>query len=285
MKWCMESSLRNRIGIDLGTEMTIKKSIEWAMNNDVKYIDVCLDEHLSDPPENFSRDKDWIIEKCNKHDISLGLHTVSSVNVASTAPYVSEGVDNYLQAYLEVGESINADRMIIHGGYHFGDDGKILDNSLDTHGRRTSASIERISRLANSVSESGPTLLLENLFREPDIDGLKYIPVTLDECKTYFEALESQGVRWCFNPPHSRLFPEGMDGYFESLGVDLTDQVRINDNNGTIEEHLIPGEGTIDFETLFEMIESEGYEGHYMLKFGTIDDMLEGREYLIDKLI
>jgi sugar phosphate isomerase/epimerase len=57
-------------------------------------------------------------------------------------------------------------------------------------------------------------------------------------------------------------------------------EVRLADCRGTIEEHLFPGKGTIDFPRVFARIEKAGYKGHYMMAFGSLDDMLKGREVL-----
>jgi len=46
-------------------------------------------------------------------------------------------------------------------------------------------------------------------------------------------------------------------------------------------EHLRPGEGTIDFARMFHRLEGAGYRGHYMLAFGSPDDMLQGRAHLV----
>jgi sugar phosphate isomerase/epimerase len=65
-------------------------------------------------------------------------------------------------------------------------------------------------------------------------------------------------------------------------GLDMTrcGEVRLADCRGTHEEHLKPGEGTIDFTAMFAAIEKSGYRAHYMQAFGSLDDMLKGRETL-----
>ena len=46
------------------------------------------------------------------------------------------------------------------------------------------------------------------------------------------------------------------------------------------EVHLKPGEGDFDFPALFRRLDELGFAGHYMNVFGTLDDMVEGREIL-----
>ena len=52
------------------------------------------------------------------------------------------------------------------------------------------------------------------------------------------------------------------------------------DNTGEYEIHLAPGEGTIDFKTLFDRLESAGYTKHYTMAFGGDDTKLAARDRL-----
>jgi sugar phosphate isomerase/epimerase len=265
-------SLRQRIGIDLATRYPVAEAVEWAADHDVHHVDVRLDDGPLDPDAYDAAERERIVDRCAAADVSLGLHTLSGVNVAETSPHVDEGVDAYLRAYVDVAAALDADRIVVHGGYHFGD--------VEA---RTAASLDRLDRALAYAADRNVRLLLENHNREPDDSEIHYLPVTLDQCERYFAELEADNLGWAFNPPHARLFPEGIDGYLDALGVDRCGQVRLNDNDGTVEEHLAPGEGTLDFAWLFDRLEGAGYDGHYMLAFGTPTEMLEGREYLVDR--
>ena len=39
--------------------------------------------------------------------------------------------------------------------------------------------------------------------------------------------------------------------------------------------------GDIDFGDLLRQIEGKGFKGHYTNAFGSLDDMLSGRDYLV----
>jgi sugar phosphate isomerase/epimerase len=45
--------------------------------------------------------------------------------------------------------------------------------------------------------------------------------------------------------------------------------------------HLKPGAGDLDFADMFRRVEGKGFRGHYMNAFGSLDDMLSGRDELI----
>ncbi len=44
---------------------------------------------------------------------------------------------------------------------------------------------------------------------------------------------------------------------------------------------MFPGEGIIDFPDTFRRIKATGFAGHYMSAYGSLDDKLRGREYLV----
>ena len=57
-------------------------------------------------------------------------------------------------------------------------------------------------------------------------------------------------------------------------------EVRLADCRGTHEEHLRPAKARSTFPAMFAAIEKSGYRGHYMQAFGSLDDMLKGRQTL-----
>jgi sugar phosphate isomerase/epimerase len=54
--------------------------------------------------------------------------------------------------------------------------------------------------------------------------------------------------------------------------------VRLTDNPGTYELHVVPGEGVIDFRDVFRRLDAAGYEGLFCLDFGTDDDKVRIRD-------
>jgi sugar phosphate isomerase/epimerase len=61
-------------------------------------------------------------------------------------------------------------------------------------------------------------------------------------------------------------------------------EVRLADTwrNG-YEVHLKPGDGDLDFGAMFKLIEGKGYTGYYTNAFTSLDAMLAGRDYLVEK--
>jgi sugar phosphate isomerase/epimerase len=207
-------------------------------------------------------------DTCARHGIHLGLHTASAVNVAEFSPRVAEGVDAYLQANVDLASRLGCEWIIVHAGFHFG-------SNLPA---RTAASLERLKRLTAHAEKAGPRLLLENLNAEPVRAEVHYMAHTVEECRPYFEQIQSEHFGWAFTVNHAHLVPEGIDGFLDAFGVARIGEVRLADNTGEYEIHLNPGEGTIDFPGLFRRLESSGYRHHYAMAFGTTDDKLAARD-------
>ena len=127
----------------------------------------------------------------------------------------------------------------------------------------------------------GVRLLLENMNPEPADAEVRYLACDIPECERFFAALDPEVFGWSFTANHAHMLPVGVEGFYRHFGPARMAEVRLADNRGAKEEHLFPGEGNMDFNALFRLIEGEGYRGHYMLAFGGPDDMRAGRDKLV----
>ena len=266
--------MKNRIGIDVGRKLSVEDAIVWADSNDVKYIDCQIDiEPNSLHSFNESRCENIKLE-CESKNVVLGLHTLSSVNVAEFSPFVGEAVDLYLKAYVDAASLLNAKWIVVHAGYHFTDDYNI----------RRQAALERLQRIVEYAEKKGVLLLLENTNWEPDRAEVHYFVYSLEELNYFMEKIKSPCLGWSFTINHATLVPEGIEGFVKNGPSNRLGEVRMADNNGEYELHMQPGTGIIDWREMFRLVEATGYKGHYMNAFGTLDDMLLGRQYQLDIL-
>jgi sugar phosphate isomerase/epimerase len=266
--------LRERIGTDLGRRIKLEDGIAWAAKNEVRYIDVQLDT-AENAITTFDDDRAARVRAlCEKHGITLGLHTLSAVNVAEYSPYVSEAVDAYLKSYIDIYPKLGAHWTVVHAGFHFTSDVKM----------RMEAGCERLQRMTDYAEKKGAVLYLENLNNEPPDAEVHYLAHTVEEWMYYFERIQSERFRMSFTANHAHLVPDGVDGFIDAIDFSRVGEVRLADcvRLGK-EQHLKPGDGDLDFGHVFKRIEAKGFKGHYTNAFGTLDDMLEGREYQIRK--
>jgi sugar phosphate isomerase/epimerase len=184
---------------------------------------------------------------------------------------VGEAVDRYLQGNIDLAKQLGCEWVVVHGGYHFSSAVK----------ERMSASLERLKRAVEYAERAGVVLLLENLNFEPDDAEVHYLAHNVEECRYYFDAIASKHFGWAFTVNHAHLVPEGIDGFLDAFGIERIGEVRLADNLGYKEVHLKPGEGTIDFASLFQRLESAGYQKFYTMAFGSLEDKLEPETCLL----
>lgn len=264
-------NLRDRIGIDLGRRSRIEEGLLTAAEHGIRFVDVKLDtapnaiEQLT--PE---RVRD-IRDICERHGIHTGVHTMSAVNMAEIAPHVRDGVDRYLFGHMDACKQLGGEWIVVHAGYHFTADKEM----------RMQAGLERLQRLCEHAEKIGLTVLLENMNREPDDAEVRYLAHDVEETRFYFDRLDSPNLRWAFTANHAHLVEEGVDGFLDAFDIARCDEVRLADcwRRGK-EVHLRPGEGDFDFAALFRRLDALGFAGHYMASFGTVQDMIAGRERL-----
>lgn len=264
--------IKDRIGIDVGRQLPVEDAIEWAADNGVRYIDCQIDIEPN-ALESFDEARCAPIRAaCEKRGIHLGLHTLSAVNIAEVSPFLRDAADAYLRGYIDAAKRLNAEWVEVHAGYHF-----TSDKTL-----RMEAGLQRLQRATNYAADQGVQLLLENLNWEPDLAEVHYLAHTVEECRYYFDAIQSPALAWSFTVNHATLVPEGIPGFLARMPTDRLKEVRLADNNGEYELHMFPGDGIIDFTDTFRRIEATGFRGHYMCAFGPLDDMLRGRDILAE---
>ena len=263
----------DRIGIDIGRRVSAEDAVAWAKANDVRYFDIQTDI-APNALESFDDARCGPIrDACAEAGLHLGLHTLSAVNIAEVAPFLRDATDRYLAAYIDLAKRLRAEWVVVHGGFHFTAD----------KGLRREAAIDRLKRATAYAEEEGVLLLLENLNGEPDLAEVHYMPDTLEDTCAFFDAIPSPALKWAFTINHAHYDPIGIAGFVDGLGMDRCEEVRVADNNGEYELHMHPGEGTVDFVDMFRRIEGAGFDGHYMCGWGTLDRMLAGREYLVER--
>jgi sugar phosphate isomerase/epimerase len=252
--------LRERIGVDIGRKLPLEEAVAWAARHQVRFIDLQLDTGANALGAIDDKRAAAVRAACERHGIRLGLHTASAVNVAEYAPY------------LDAAMRLGAGWIVMHAGFHFTSDKE----------QRMQAGRERLQRVADYAERKGALILLENLNKEPEEAEVHYLAHTVEEWRFYFEAIRSPAFRLSFTANHAHLVPEGIAGFTDALDMDRVEEVRLADcfRNG-YEVHLPPGKGDIDFADMFRRIEEKGFRGHYMNAFGSLDDMLQGRDELV----
>jgi sugar phosphate isomerase/epimerase len=264
--------LRDRIGVDIGRKLPLEDAVAWAARHAVRFIDIQLDTGANALGTIDEARAARVRAACARDSVRLGLHTASAVNVAEYAPFVGDAVERYLCAYVDAAQRLGAEWIVVHAGFHFTSDKDM----------RMQAGRERLKRVVAYAEGKGPLVLLENLNKEPAEAEVHYLAHTVEEWRFYFEHLASPAFGLSFTANHAHLVPEGIAGFVAALDWARVAEVRLADcfRNGH-EAPLKPGAGDLDFADLFRRVEEQGFRGHYTNAFGSLDEMLDGREDLV----
>ena len=262
-------SIYDRIGFDASANR-LEDSLDFAEANGFYYLDFNADTGANHMDTWTSERVAGIRDRCESTGISIGLHTLSAVNVAELSPYVSRGVENYMRASIDLANRLGCKWTVVHAGYHFTSDPEA----------RLDAAIARLSRIGTYASDTGQRILLENLNYEPEHAEINYLAHNIEECSKIFDAIPANKLGWAFTINHAHLVPEGVDGFLDAFGIERIGEVRIADNTGDYEVHMIPGEGNIDFDSCLNRLENSGYRGHYSMAYGSPKDKIESRKRL-----
>ncbi len=263
MKISKAPNPERRFGYNLDKAVPLEEGIVWGAAHGFYYIDFQADMPPNDLAS-FDRARvGRVRDLCERHAVQLGVHPSSAINNAEYVPILSEAVDEYINANFDLAVRLGCGWFVGHGGYHFGD-----------IGLRREVAIDRLKRLVDRAEQTDVAIYFENHNLEPERAEMHYLPHDVEETQWFFDAIQSDHFKWAFNVAHGHLVPEGWAGFLDAFGVENIGQVRLNDNDGDYEVHLVPGEGTIDFDALFKRLNAMGYAGWFSLGFGDDADKI-----------
>jgi len=129
--------------------------------------------------------------------------------------------------------------------------------------------LERIKYLVKLAEQKKVNIALENL-RRPDY--LQFV----------FENIQSNRLGFCYDSGHENCFTKGTD-LLSLYGKNLM-ALHLHDNDGTNDQHRIPGEGTINWEAVVKKIKSTTYGGAISLEvtneFSQLYSGISAQEFL-----
>jgi sugar phosphate isomerase/epimerase len=121
----------------------------------------------------------------------------------------------------------------------------------DTPPPPTQLGLDRIKYLVELAEQKGVSIALENL-RKPEY--LQFV----------FSNIQSSKLGFCYDSGHENCYSKGTD--LLSAYVDKLMALHLHDNDGTDDQHRIPGEGTINWDNIVRKIKSTRYYGAISLE-------------------
>lgn len=150
-----------------------------------------------------------------------------------------EAMDEYKRA-LDVAEDLPFSRMVFHMG----------GSRESADPRKRDAAFSSLEHLALHAKHAGVTVAIENTTSE--MGAPAYLRAFVDEARL-------TGVRFNFDIGHAHLADgeesERVANSWEPL-KDLVASVHLHDNHGDKDEHLIPWDGSIDWDSAIPLLQT-----------------------------
>ena len=148
---------------------------------------------------------------------------------------------------------LGCDKMVVHPLMPYGAD------SDENAEKMREINYEFFARLAEVGKEYGVVVCYENMpFRKLPITSYK------DVCDTV-RMIDSKYFKVCLDVGHCLTLSHSPADAVRYIGKDLY-AMHVHDNDGTADQHLLPGQGIGDFRELTRALYEIGYEGVYSLE-------------------
>jgi sugar phosphate isomerase/epimerase len=189
---------------------------------------------------------DWVNKKrlmdiLSTYDFTISMHApFTDLNPAAPFEPIKGAVAKTLKEFVAFSANVGAVRITFHpGSVH---NGALVPRSLQ----------DVVILLRRLVKESGgfPSINVEN---QPRSKSNYHFPVGSDSESVQSLLAEAKGISYTLDTGHAHV--NGVDplALYERFKEDVT-EVHLHDNNGTSDEHLMPGEGTANLMGLLNRL-------------------------------
>jgi sugar phosphate isomerase/epimerase len=190
--------------------------------------------------------------------LTLSLHSPYTLNLCDRVPALRRASVEFLRRCLDVADRIRATHITIHPGFY---------NGPQEPGHRRE---EARSRLVDSIREvaagrpaDGAIMALETTSPAPVGSMFSLLGVDLADFDFAMAALPSPAVAMCLDLGHTNLCAGGPLPYLERFARRIV-AIHYHDNHGEIDEHLLPGEGTVPWARAIRGLLDVGYGGPWV---------------------
>lgn len=179
------------------------------------------------------------VEAYSYHPPFAGEYDISLLDEAAHAKAIERNV-----VHLRSAAMLGAKYYVLHPG-----------DAIPDHeqGQRLERVQQALKLLADAAEETGVALAVENM--PPNFLG-----VQAEELMEIVESAGSDLVGVCFDTGHAHVAGRQMGEYLRIIGADRLFTIHWHDNDGSKDQHLPPGAGTIDWKDFFDTLADMGWQ-------------------------
>ena len=232
------------------------------------YLDLAFDYCVQRPDYPFKTDsyEEWAHGLKQKAD-ALGL-TFTHAH----APFNADARGMLVEKTLRCCEILGIRYLVVHPIWKNAEGVAITDTEEFVSVNATS-----ILPILETAKAHGVIILTENL--------LWGASIRLSAISETVARVDSPYFGWCYDTGHAHAEGEPLDALLSCKCPPLS--LHIQDNHGAHrDEHLIPGDGTLDFARCFRLLKQIGYKGEFVLEahHQSVDAKDEERDEILRRL-
>ena len=235
-------------------ELLKEETIKDLKKKGIKFVEIRC------PPEHFNQHEIDFIKGQFEYSMHASFENLK-INILPRFSYSIEGI-NKLKKDIDLAILLNVKEVVVHGGAFF--KGYIrLSNILKKNiglNFFLDLFIKTFSPIFKEANDNGIKIVIENcypcfLFGRPyDILYVK-------------QKLPSLG--FCLDLAHSEIYNQTME--LMRLGID---HIHLTDNDKKTDQHLVIGNGSIDFDDFFSRLKKKNYNQKIILECENLQDSL-----------
>ena len=174
-------------------------------------------------------------------------------NIATTDEQIRKNSVQYLKNNIDVAEKLGAPYVSLCPGFSL--QGEKLSDSRK-------AMMSSLKELVEYAKNLKTTLLLEPA-HAMETDHV----LTVDHGMDVVDELGRENMGLCIDLGHLHVNKESIVNVVEKV-KDYTVHYHMDDNNGGSDDHLVPGEGNIDFGIFLTKLKESNYNGYLAVELG-----------------
>ena len=170
------------------------------------------------------------------------------------APFDASGRGDIVERTLRCAELLGIRYLVVHPIWRDAD-GNILHDREEF----LSVNTQAILPLLPEAARHGVVLLSENLLWGASVDA--------ENISALVSRVDSPWFGWCYDTGHAKALgrtPDALYGCIPPLSLHIQDNHGRTD--GLYDDHLIPGDGKIDWKRLMDILRETGYPGDVVLE-------------------
>lgn len=237
-----------------------RSAIETILAQGFASVELFCEAPQAHPMQLDAADRRLLKSLAGKCDFSLHAPTFE-LNLASTNPGVRAETIRQYQTAVQLAAEIGATRVVLHEGH-------MSYWKLD---RRAAwqAAIDGLSQVSALAKQNGITIALENTNY-----GKLAMYKTWQEWLEIAAQVNDPTLRLTLDTGHAQIAGWDIATVIRALG-DRIAQIHLSDNQGAADDHLLPGDGMVNWQAILQAIHESGCRATWILESGPLPSARE----------